>query len=119
MDGFFGHIEKETLDNPNYRQVKYTGQFLQLVYMSLLPHEEIGEEIHENHDQFIRFESGDGIVILNDHKIYVTDGDAVIIPSGTKHNVINNSSELPLKLYTLYSPPEHPADTLQSTKSQT
>jgi len=115
-DFYFAHIEEKTLANSNYRQVLYTGPKSQLVLMSLAPGEEIGEEIHEDHDQFFRFESGEGEVVVVDDVFTVRDGDCVVVPAGAKHNVINTSSTLPLKLYTIYSPPEHPDGTVQKTR---
>lgn len=115
--GFVDKIEKETLDNTDYRRVVFTGK-MQLVYMSLLPGEEIGAEIHDDHDQFFRFEAGEGKVIINEEEFEIGDGDAVVIPAGANHNVINSSENEELKLYTIYAPPEHPADRLQHEKPE-
>ena len=106
MKYYSDHIEDETVKNNDYRRVVFTNK-LQLVYMSLKPKEEIGEEIHEDHDQFFRFEAGEGLVIIDDEEIQVKDGDAVVVPAGSKHNVINTSDTKALKLYTIYAPPEH------------
>ena len=117
MTGYVANIERETIDNENFRKVLYTAPNSQLVVMSLQPGEEIGEETH-NLDQFIRFESGEGKVVLNGEQYKVEDDYAVVIPAGTKHNVINISPEKKLKLYTIYSPPEHKAGTIHKTKEE-
>ncbi|MEN9327961.1 MAG: hypothetical protein RI947_769 [Candidatus Parcubacteria bacterium] len=116
MTGFIGNIEKVTLENSNFRHVMYTGQHAQLVVMSLNPSEEIGLETHEIVDQFIRIEKGEGKVIINGEESILKDGDAVVVPAGTKHNIINTSLENPLKLYTVYSPPHHKDGTIHKTK---
>ena len=117
MKGFITNIEKLTLENTDYRRVLYTAKNSQLVLISLKPGEEIGEEIHEEHDQFIRFESGTAKVILNKTEEHEVAGDdAVVVPAGMWHNVINTGDE-DLKLYTIYSPPEHKDGTLQPTKA--
>lgn len=116
MKGYFANIEKKTLENESYREVLYTGPNLQLVVMSIEPGDDIGEEIHVGHDQFIRFEAGEGKVILDEKPIDVHGDDAVIIPAGTKHNVVNTSADAKLKLYTIYAPPEHPAGTIHPRK---
>jgi len=117
MRGYFGPIEELTLANTNFRQVLYTGPKAQLVLMTLQPGEEIGAEVHEDHDQFFRFEHGEGKVVVGDDEWEVTDGDAVIVPAGANHNVINTSKDQPLKLYTIYSPPEHADGTIHKTKA--
>ena len=114
---FVENIEKLSLSNNNFRRVLYTGQHTQLVVMSLQPKEEIGMEIHQIADQFLRIEKGEGKVVINNVEHAIKDGDAIIIPAGTKHNVINMSSSEELKLYTLYSPPHHKDDTIHKTKS--
>ena len=117
MTGFFGPIEKQTLKNRNFRQVLYTGRYCQLVVMCLQPGEEIGNEVHENVDQFFRIEEGRAKFILNnseEHK--VRENDAVVVPAGTYHNVINASKSKKLKLYTVYSPPNHPDGTIHKNK---
>ena len=110
------NIEKETRENSLYRKVLFTAHYSQLVLMSLNPGEEIGKEVH-GLDQFLRFESGEGKVVLNGEESKVTDGFAVVIPAGTKHNVINTSSDKPLKLYTVYSPPNHQDGTVHKIKA--
>ncbi len=115
MKGYKGDIEKETLDNAHFRHVIYTGKYLQLVLMSLKAGEEIGEEIHADHDQFFRFESGTGKCIIDENQYAVKDGDAILIPAGARHNVINTGSDV-FKMYTLYGPPNHQDRTLRETK---
>lgn len=114
--GFVTNIEKETLENTDYRRVLYTAQNCQLVVMSIEPGDEIGAEVH-NLDQFIRIESGQAKVILNQDQVHeLVDDDAVIIPGGVNHNVINTGST-PLKLYSIYTPPEHRDGVVHSTKA--
>ncbi len=117
MKGFKSNIEKDTMKNVNFRHVLYTGKYSQLVLMNLKPGEEIGEEVHKTVDQFFRFEKGEGTVSIDGNKYKVTDGDAVIVPAGAKHNVINASKTMELKLYTIYSPPEHQDGTVRKTKA--
>lgn len=117
MKGYHAHIEQDTLDNTNFRQVVYTAQFSQLVLMSLNPKEEIGVEVHEG-DQFFRFEQGEGKVLVDGTEHSVHDGDVVIVPAGAEHNVINTSDSEPLKLYTLYCPPHHKDGTTHATKEE-
>ena len=117
MNGYIVEIEKATLKNESYRKVLFTAKHCQLVLMSLQPGEEIGEEVHEL-DQFIRFEAGKGTVQLDGQRHTVADGFAVVIPAGTKHNVVNNSKTEDLKLYSLYSPPEHKSGTIHKTKQE-
>jgi mannose-6-phosphate isomerase-like protein (cupin superfamily) len=117
MKGFKSNIEKDTLSNSDFRRVLYTGKNSQLVLMNLRPGEEIGEEVHKTIDQFLRFEKGEGIVSIDGTKRNVTDGDAVVIPAGARHNVINTSKTTELKLYTIYSPPEHQDGTVRKTKA--
>lgn len=114
MKGYTKNIEQETQNNTDYRRVLYTGKYSQLVVMSLLPGEEIGEEIHEG-DQFFRFEQGNGLVVIDGMNHKVSDGTAVVVPAGAKHNIINDSDK-PLKLYTIYSPPQHLDRTVHRTK---
>lgn len=118
MTGFLQNIEKLTLQNNYFRQVLYTGQHTQLVIMSLLPNEEIGVEVHAVVDQFFRVEAGEGKVIMNGEEHTIKDGDAFVIPAETKHNVINTSTDKPLKLYTLYSPPHHKDGIIHKTKQE-
>ena len=112
------NIEEESLANTNFRKVLYTDQNLQLVVMSLLPQEEIGEETHNDLDQFIRVEAGVGRAVLQGQEHPLRDGDVVIVPKGTLHNIINTSAELPLKLYTIYAPPQHAEGTVHKTKAE-
>lgn len=116
MTGYYDNIEQLTLDNENFRKVLFTGKHSQLVLMTLQPGEEIGTEIHTNVDQFFRFETGTGKVIINGEEHQVGDGDAVIVPAGAEHNVINVSETEKLKLYTIYSPPNHPDGTIHRNK---
>lgn len=118
MTGYTGNIEQATLDNTNFRQVLYTGQHSQLVVMSLLPGEEIGTEVHEIVDQFLRIEKGSGKLILNDEEFEIKDGTGIIIPAGAKHNVINLSATDPMKIYTIYSPPHHKDGIIHKTKAE-
>ena len=113
--GFHVNIEKETVNNDNFRKVLYTATNLQLVLMSLKPKEEIGLETHPDIDQFFRFEGGIGKCIINNTEYNVKDGDSIIIPAGSKHNVINTGNE-DLKMYTIYAPPHHKDKTIHKTK---
>src|SRR5687768_17351049 len=117
MQGYVTNIERDTIDNDDYRRVLFTGPNLQLVLMTLQPGEEIGQEIHDDHDQFIRIEAGSGEAILNGERHALEDGSAVVVPAGVEHNIVNTSERTPLRLYTLYSPPEHPDGTVQHTKA--
>jgi len=119
MNPFFGNIEKLTEENSYFRHVLFTGQNLQLVVMSLKPLEEIGNEVHDKVDQFFRIEKGEGkFVVNNGDEHIVRPADAVVIPAGTWHNVINTSQTEDLKLYTVYSPPNHPDGTIHKTKEE-
>ena len=115
MKGFVTNIEKATLENENYRQVLYTGPSSQLVLMTIQPGDEIGSETHDL-DQFIRIEAGQAVVTLNGVNHTLEDDWAVVIPAGTEHNVVNNGDE-PLRLYSIYSPPEHKDGTVHATKA--
>jgi mannose-6-phosphate isomerase-like protein (cupin superfamily) len=115
--GYCEDIEEATIANNDFRRVLYTGEHLQLVAMSLAPGEEIGEEVHEDRDQFFRFEEGEGVVVIDGQENKVEDNFAVIVPAGCKHNVKNTSDE-PLQFYTLYGPPEHKDKTVHQTKEQ-
>ena len=118
MTGYVGPIEKQTLDNDYFRQVLFTGKHAQLVVMCLQPGEEIGSEVHPNVDQFFRIEKGEAAFVFSgNEKHLVKDGDAVIVPSGTYHNVVNTSKTAKLKLYTIYSPANHPDKTVHKTKA--
>lgn len=116
--GFMIDIETETVKNTDFRRVLYTSNFSQLVLMSLKPGEEIGEEVHDDVDQFFRFEEGEGVVIINDIEYPVKDGSAVIVPNGANHNVVNTSKTENLKLYTIYSPPEHRDKVVHKTREE-
>lgn len=116
MNGYVTNIEQATRDNDDYRRVLYTAKHSQLVLMSIAPGDEIGMETHEL-DQFIRIESGAGKAILDGVEHAIADGSAVVIPAGTKHNFVNTSPTEPMKLYTIYSPPEHEGTTVQATKA--
>ncbi len=116
--GYKVDIEQLTAENTNFRQVLYTALGCQLVLMSLLPGEEIGMEVHDEGDQFFRFESGTGKVRIDDTEYVVTDGDAVIVPAGARHNVINVSRTESLKLYTIYAPPHHKDGTVRATRAE-
>jgi len=118
MKGFTTNIEKQTLDNENYRQVLYTAKHSQLVLMSLKPKQEIGMEVHPLNDQFFRFEKGQGKVIIDDNEYEIKDGSAVIVPAGANHNIINVSENEELKLYTIYSPAHHKDGIVRPTKEQ-
>jgi mannose-6-phosphate isomerase-like protein (cupin superfamily) len=117
VKGYVVQLEDATRKNENFRHVLYTARHCQLVLMSLKPGEEIGEEGHDL-DQFIRFEAGEGSVVMDGQSRPVGDGVAVVIPSGTRHNVINVSKTMALKLYSLYSPPEHKDGTIHKTKKE-
>ncbi len=118
MKGYHADIEDLTENNTNYRQVLYTGHHLQLVIMSLKPGEEIGMEVHEENDQFFRFEEGEGKVIIDDNEYQVKEDDVIIVPAGAEHNVINTSNDKDLKLYTIYAPPHHRYDVVRQTKQE-
>jgi mannose-6-phosphate isomerase-like protein (cupin superfamily) len=118
MSGFHTDIEKKSLENDFFREVLFTGPHSQLVVMSLNPGEEIGQETHPDTDQFIRVEAGTGKAVLDGQEYELADGSAIVIPAGTEHNVINTSSTAPLKLYTVYTPPEHPNGTVHKTKDE-
>ena len=118
MNGYVANIEKETLENENFRKVLFTGPQSQLVVMMLQPQEEIGEEVHEEHDQFLRLEEGVGKAVLEGVETEIQANWAVVVPAGTKHNIINTSTMEKMKLYTIYSPPEHPDGTVQRTKAE-
>lgn len=118
MSGYSVNIERETLDGDDFRRVLFTGPNLQLVLMTIEPGGEIGQERHDGHDQFIRVEAGTGEGILDGEHHALEDGTALVIPAGAVHNVINTSSSEPLRLYTLYAPPEHPDGTVHRTKAE-
>lgn len=118
MKGYKENIEKLTVDNDYFRHVLYTGQHAQLVLMTIKPKGEIGQEVHETTDQFFRIETGEGKVLIDGEESNVQDGDAVIVPAGSEHNIINTSSDEPLKLYTIYSPPHHKDGIIHKTKEE-
>jgi mannose-6-phosphate isomerase-like protein (cupin superfamily) len=115
--GFRDNIEELTLNNTDFRRVLYTGENIQLVLMTLQPGEEIGAEVHDDKDQFFRFESGTGEVLINDKSNPVEDGIGVIVPAGAKHNVRNTGDDA-LTFYTIYGPPDHKDKTVHKTKDQ-
>jgi mannose-6-phosphate isomerase-like protein (cupin superfamily) len=118
MKGFNANIEKETLENNNFRKVLYTSKYSQLVLMSLKPGEEIGMEVHTENDQFFRFEKGEGKVVVDGNEYSVKDGSAVVVPAGAEHNVMNVSGSGDLKLYTIYSPAHHKNGVVRATKEE-
>lgn len=118
MSGYSINIEQKTLAGNNFREVLYTTKRSQLVIMTLQPGEEIGMEHHTGHDQFIRVEAGEGVAILDGEKHPLADGVAVVVPAGVEHNVINTSSTQAMRLYTLYTPPEHPEGIIHASKAE-
>jgi mannose-6-phosphate isomerase-like protein (cupin superfamily) len=118
MKGFNANIEKETLENTNFRKVLYTGKNSQLVLMSLKPKEEIGMEVHAENDQFFRFEKGEGKCIIDGNGYDLKDGVAIIVPAGAQHNIINTSQTEDLKMYTIYSPAHHKDGIVRATKEE-
>lgn len=117
MQGYSTDIEQDTLANTNFRQVLYTGKYMQLVLMAIKPGEEIGLETHESVDQFFRVEQGELVFIVNGEETVVGDGGAYIVPAGSEHNVVNRGEE-EAKLYTIYAPPNHPDGTVHATKAE-
>lgn len=117
MKGYISNIEKDTLENENYRKVLYTAKNSQLVLMSLLPGEEIGEEVHDL-DQFLRIESGHGEAVIDGVSHDIEDGSAIVVPAGANHNIINTSDTDKLKLYSIYSPAEHKDGIVFATKTE-
>lgn len=117
MTGYITNIEQDTLANENFRKVLYTAPHSQLVLMSLKPGEEIGEEVHEL-DQFLRIEAGEGKAVLDGVETPITDGSAIVVPQGTRHNIINTSADKTMKLYTVYSPADHRDGTVHVTKAE-
>jgi mannose-6-phosphate isomerase-like protein (cupin superfamily) len=115
--GYCDDIEKATVENEDFRRVLYTGEHLQLVLMTLQPGDEIGEEVHPDRDQFFRIEQGEGAIDIDGRENRVEDDFAVIVPAGARHNVRNIGSQ-PLRLYTIYGPPEHKDQVVQSTKEE-
>ncbi|PID51802.1 MAG: cupin [Candidatus Moraniibacteriota bacterium] len=117
MKGYHGHIENDTVENDFFRKVLYTGHNLQLVLMSIEPQDEIGMEVHQENDQFFRFEEGEGQCIIDGNVYDVVDGDAIIVPAGAEHNIINTSTTKQLKLYTIYAPAHHKDGIAHETKT--
>ena len=117
VKGFHNNIEESTIANTNFRKVLYTGKYSQLVLMSLKPKEDIGKEVHPDIDQFFRVESGTGKAIINGNEYEITDGFAIVIPAGAEHNIINTGNK-DLKVYSIYSPPNHSDKTIHKTKEQ-
>lgn len=117
MKGYVENIEEAALRNENFRQVLYTAKNCQLVLMSLKPGEDIGEEVHQL-DQFFRVEEGGGKAILDGVEHAISDGFAILVPAGTRHNILNTSAEKPMKLYTLYAPPNHRDGVIHTTKAE-
>ena len=119
MTGYVGPIESQTLENTYFRRVLFTGKYAQLVVMCLQPGEAIGKEVHPSVDQFFRIEQGEAKFVFNETEEHVVrDADAILVPAGTYHDVINLSPTKPLKLYTIYSPPNHPDGTAHKTKNE-
>lgn len=118
MRGFSSNIEKDTLENNNFRKVLYTGKHSQLVLMSLAPKEEIGMEVHQDNDQFFRFEKGQGKCVIDGNEYNLSNGSAIVVPAGAEHNVINVSETEDLKLYTIYSPAHHKDGIVRPTKAE-
>lgn len=118
MAGYHINIEEKSLENAYFREVLFTGPNCQLVVMALKPGEDIGLETHGDVDQFIRVEAGQGKAILDGKEYELSDGSAVVIPAGAEHNILNTSSTEPMKLYTIYAPPEHPDGTIHKTKAE-
>jgi mannose-6-phosphate isomerase-like protein (cupin superfamily) len=118
MKGYVANIEKETLENKNFRKVLYTSKHSQLVLMTLLPNEEIGMEVHPDNDQFFRFERGQGKCIIDGNEYEVKDGTAVVVPAGSQHNIVNVSGTEELKMYTIYSPAHHKDGIMRATKEE-
>lgn len=117
MDGYYADIVEQSVQNNNFRKVLYTGTYMQLVVMSLNPGEEIGTEVHKTVDQFFRVEQGMVTFVINGEKQIVVDDQVVIVPAGAEHNVINTGTEV-VKLYTIYSPPNHPKGTIHATVAE-
>jgi len=117
MNHYFGNIEQDTLSNNNFRKVLYTGTYAQLVVMCLKPGQEIGAEVHPSVDQFFRVEQGTAQFLIDGQTINVGEDQAIIVPAGANHNVVNTGN-VDLKLYTIYSPPNHPAGTIHPTKAE-
>ncbi len=118
MKGYNTNIEKDAIENTNFRKVLYTGKHSQMVLMSLRPNEEIGMEVHPDNDQFFRFEKGVGKCIIDGNSYDLADGSVIIVPAGAEHNIINTSNTDDLKLYTIYSPAHHKDGIVRATKEE-
>ncbi len=118
MKGYYTNIEKDALENGNFRKVLYTGKHSQLVLMSLKPKQEIGMEVHKDNDQFFRFEKGQGKCIIDGNEYELSDGVVIVVPAGAEHNIINASNTDDLKLYTIYSPAHHKDGIVRATKEE-
>jgi len=118
MKGYNANIEKDTLENSNFRKVLYTGKHSQLVLMALKPNEDIGMEVHPDNDQFFRFEAGQGKAIIDGNEYMLENGSVIIVPAGSEHNIINTSDSEELKLYTIYSPAHHKDGVIRATKAE-
>lgn len=118
MKGYHNNIESLTIENENFRKVVYTANHMQLLLMTLLPKEEIGVETHTDNDQFFRFESGTGMCTIDGNEYPLANGDCIIIPAGSKHNIINTSSTDTLKMYTIYAPAHHKDGVVYKTKQE-
>ena len=118
MKGFHTDIEKDSIENGNFRKVLYTGKHSQLVLMSLKPGEDIGQEVHSENDQFFRIEAGTGKCVIDGNECDLADGSAIVVPAGAEHNVINTSESEDLKLYTIYSPSHHKDGIVRATKDE-
>ena len=119
MTGYVGPIERQTRKNRDFRRVLFTGKHAQLVVMCLGPGEEIGAEVHGHVDQFFRVEEGTARFVMKGREVHrVRDGGAVVVPAGTRHNVVNASKRKPLRMYTIYSPPNHPPGTVHRTRAE-
>ncbi len=118
MKGYYTNIEKDALENGNFRKVLYTGKHSQLVLMSLKPRQEIGMEVHKDNDQFFRFEKGQGKCIIDGNEYELSDGVVIVVPAGAEHNIINASDTDDLKLYTIYSPAHHRDGIVRATKEE-
>lgn len=118
MKGFKADIFEKARENTNFRQVLYTSEFSQLVLMSLSPGEEIGQEVHGSNDQFFRVEAGEGGCVIDGQMYDIREGDAIVVPRGARHNIMNTSENTALKLYTIYSPPHHKDGIIRKTKAE-
>ncbi|MBD3329421.1 cupin domain-containing protein [Candidatus Dojkabacteria bacterium] len=118
MKSFHSEIEEETLQNSNFRKVLFTANYMQLVVMNLKPGEDIGMEVHDTVDQFIRVEAGEGKAVLDGEEIPLKDGTAVVVTAGTEHNIVNTSKSEDMKLYTIYSPSNHPDGTVHVSREE-